>query len=147
MIEETAIVVKVDGHTVWLESAGTAGCGQCQSKSGCGQTVFSELFAVEKARFKIQSTKLLSTGDQVLLGIDEHALVRGSMLVYLFPLFTMIITAIFAAGISSVLRIPHEGLVIIGGLLGLFIGFYFARKKAAILTKFKSFQPVILKQL
>ncbi len=147
MIEETAVVVKVEGHTVWLKSAGTVGCGQCQSKSSCGQTVFSELFAVKEAEFKIESKELLSTGDHVLLGIDEHALVGGSMLVYLFPLFFMIVTAVFAAGISNLLKIPHEGLVIAGGLLGLLLGFYFARKKAAILTKFKSFQPIILKQL
>ena len=147
MIEETAVVIKAEGHTVWLESNGSAGCGQCKSKSGCGQTVFSELFGIEKARFKAESKELLKEGDHVLLGIDERALVRGSMLVYLFPLFAMIIVAALAAGVSSLLKISHEGLIISGGLMGLYAGFRFARKRAAILTKIKSFQPIILKHL
>jgi len=148
MIEETAIVVRTEGHTVWLESGGgSAGCGECQSKSACGQTVFSELFGVDSAQFKAESKELLKEGDRVLLGIDERALVRGSLLVYMFPLLIMILAASIAAWLSTLLSISHEGLIIAGGLSGLYLGYRFARKRAAILTKIKSFQPIILKQL
>lgn len=147
MIEETAVVVRTEGHTVWLESSGGAGCGHCESKSSCGQTVFSELFGVDSAQFKAQSKEILKEGDRVLLGIDERALVRGSILVYLFPLLVMIFAASIAAWVSGLLNITHEGLIIAGGLSGLYLGYRFARKRAAILTKIKSFQPIILKQL
>ncbi len=147
MIEETAVVVKTEGHTVWLESSGSAGCGQCESKSVCGQTVFSELFGIENTQFKAESKEILKEGDRVLLGIDERALVRGSLLVYLLPLLTMVFMASIATWGSNLLNITHEGLVIAGGLFGLYLGYRFARKKAAILTKIKSFQPIILKHL
>ena len=147
MIEETAIVVKTKGHTVWLESAASSGCGQCQSKAGCGQTAFSQLFGLKKPQFKAESKGLLNEGDHVLVGIDERALVRGSMLVYLLPLILMIFFAVIAAGVSSLLGITHEGITIVGGLIGLYAGFRYASLKALIFTKIKAFQPIILKQL
>ena len=147
MIEENAIVVKAEGHTVWLESAGSHGCGQCQHKEGCGQTVFSQLFGIEKAQFKTETEQILHAGDQVLLGIDEKAIVKGSLLVYFLPLLSMILFASLAAGLSNLLTLSHEGLIIAGGLAGLYAGFRFARSKAAILIRFKAFQPVILKRL
>lgn len=146
MIEETAIVVKADGHTVWLESVGNHGCGQCQNKSGCGQ-VFSQLFGVKASRFKAESDQLLKEGDKVLLGLDETALIRGSMLVYLLPILAMIILAAVAAAGSTFFNIAHEGFVIVAGLFGFYAAFRYARKKAHKLSNSKSFQPVILKNL
>jgi sigma-E factor negative regulatory protein RseC len=81
-------------------------------------------------------------GDEVVLGLAEQALVRGSMAVYLAPLVAMIGGAVLAESL-----IPgDDAMAIAGGLLGLGTALLWLRRFAVGIRDDRRFQPVILRR-
>jgi sigma-E factor negative regulatory protein RseC len=85
-------------------------------------------------------------GDEVLLGIEEGALVRGSLALYGLPLVCLIVGAVLAdqlgpAAFNADLR------AIIGGLGGLGLGLWSMRRFADLARRDRRYQPVILRRL
>jgi sigma-E factor negative regulatory protein RseC len=91
MIEEQALVVKVDEETVLLQASRSSACGRCTAKSSCGQTAIAQWAASKMVNIKV--TKPLhiqvSAGDTVIVGIEELSFIKASLLLYLTPLVFM----------------------------------------------------------
>ena len=95
MIEELAVVVKIENHQVWVESGSNSACGGCQQKTSCTTNAIGS--ALKKKSVPVDSDIQLKTGDEVMVAIDENLLLRASLLLYLVPLI-----ALFAgAGIAD----------------------------------------------
>ena len=88
MIEETAIVAKIENNQVWVESKPTSGCGGCQQKSACSTSVLDKF--IHKRAVAVDCDIELKAGDRVIIAIDEGVLIRASLLLYLLPLLTMV---------------------------------------------------------
>lgn len=95
MIEETAIVARVENHQVWVETNPKHGCGGCLQKSSCSTSVLDKF--MKKRAVVVDSDIELKKGDEVVIGIDEGLLIRASVLLYLVPLCIMV----SAAGIAQ----------------------------------------------
>ena len=88
MIEQQATVVEVStGHAV-VETARQSSCGSCSSK-GCGTGTLAKLFSEKVVRLSVTDDQNSRVGDQVVIGIPESALVRGSLAAYLGPILAM----------------------------------------------------------
>lgn len=95
MIEETAVVVKIANHQVWVESAQNSACGACLQKASCATSAIGSV--LKKKSVPVDCDMQLKIGDQVTVAIDENLLLRASLLLYLLPLI-----ALFAgAGIAD----------------------------------------------
>ncbi len=95
MIEELAVVVKIENHQVWVESGQNSACGGCLQKASCTTNAIGS--ALKKKSVPVDSDIQLKTGDEVMVAIDENLLLRASLLLYLVPLI-----ALFAgAGIAD----------------------------------------------
>ncbi|MDO8845047.1 SoxR reducing system RseC family protein [Methylicorpusculum sp.] len=92
MIEETAVVSKVENHHVWVESKPASGCGSCKQNGSCSTSVLSKM--IRKRSVEVDSDIDLRTGDEVVIGIQESVLIRASMLLYLAPLVVMVLVGI-----------------------------------------------------
>lgn len=100
MIEESAVVVKIENRQVWVESGPNSGCGACMQKASCSSSAIGSM--LKKKSVPVDSDLQLKTGDRVMVAIDENLLLRASLLVYLLPLI-----ALFAgAGIADWLLPP-----------------------------------------
>ncbi|MGR9116811.1 MAG: SoxR reducing system RseC family protein [Gammaproteobacteria bacterium] len=89
MIEETAIVAKIENNQVWVETRATKGCGGCQQKSVCSTSVLDKM--IQKRAVEVDCDIELKTGDEVVVGIEEGVLIRASLLLYLLPLLAMVL--------------------------------------------------------
>ncbi|HEY8158453.1 MAG TPA: SoxR reducing system RseC family protein [Methylobacter sp.] len=101
MIEESAVVVKIENHQVWVESGPYSACGACLQKTSCSTNAIGSV--LKKKSVPVDSDIQLKTGDQVMVAIDESLLLRASLLLYLMPLI-----ALFSgAGVANWLLADH----------------------------------------
>ena len=103
MIEELAVVVKIENHQVWVESGQQAACGSCHQKTGCTANLLGSV--LNKKSVPVDSDIQLKAGDTVMVAIDESVLLRASLLLYLLPLIALFT----GAGIADWLLADNAG--------------------------------------
>lgn len=94
MIEEVAIVVAVEADQAVLQTQRRSACQSCSVKQGCGTSVLSKVVGQRSTHITINNTMNAGIGDEVLLAIEDDALVQGSLLVYALPLVMMLVFAV-----------------------------------------------------
>jgi len=147
MIEEDARIVDIQGDFAWVETQRKTVCGACAANKGCGTAVLAKVLGTRRSRIKVLNTLTLRAGDEVIIGLHEDAMVRGSLAVYAVPLLAMLIMALFGEAFNARLQITQtEGMTILFGLAGLAGGFVWLRHYAASISKDTRYQPVILRR-
>ncbi len=145
MIEESAIVVKVDGGQAWVASRQNSACSGCLQKSGCSADALATV--LNKKPVPVDSELLLETGDTVLVAIDESLLLRASLLLYIVPLIALFT----GAGIADWLladNSPYADLSIaVSALLSLFLVLFLINKVQSLLLLNYYPRPVVVKKL
>lgn len=91
MIEVEAIVSTVNNGRYWVQSMPDKACSGCSQSAGCSTSVLNKM--VKRHALEVNSDFSLSQGDKVLIGVEEGRLIKGSALVYLFPLLALFIGA------------------------------------------------------
>ena len=127
MIEEHARVVAVQGDTALLQTQRQSSCGSCEVKSGCGTSVLAGIFGQKMTQLKVQNTLNARPGDEVVLGMEEHALVTGSLLVYGVPLLMLLLGALMGEAMASQLGMDADLLPVVGGATGFVLAFLLVR--------------------
>lgn len=94
MIEEHARVMRTDGAYVEVLAERHSACGGCSVKSGCGTSLIADWFSKRPLRFRLLNAVDAAPGDQVVIGLDEGALQRGSLLLYALPLLGLLVGAL-----------------------------------------------------
>lgn len=87
MIEELAVVVKIENYQVWVEGGQNSACGGCLQKASCTTNALGSV--LKKKSVRVDSDIELKTGDQVMVAIDEAVLLQASFLLYLLPLIAL----------------------------------------------------------
>ena len=146
MIEERAVILSLDSETSLSDSTATLeierkiACGLCGQTRGCGNSIWGKLFAHQSTAFKAQNRINAKVGDSVIVGINESALLKSALLLYILPLASMLIGAILATQIYDT-----NGYAMLGALLGLVLGFVWVKGHTMSSSYFKLQQPVILR--
>lgn len=144
MIEETAIVVDINDDGVWVETQRKSACSSCSVNKGCGTSALSKVVGNRSNRVRVISPVDVSIGESVVIGIKESALVRGSFAVYMIPLILMFWLALLGEWLAQQ-YLWSEGLTsMLGGLLGLVLGFLWLKRYSRKIRNDDRFQPVIL---
>lgn len=146
MIEEHAIVVSVSGDSAMLEVVRKKPCGLCGKSRGCGISLWGKLFNHQSA-FQANNSIGAKVGDSVIVGVDEQALLKGSMKIYGIPLLALLIGAFLALlfvpnGASAGVRDTYA---VVGAAFGLVLSLIWLKGHAAGRTWHASHQPVILR--
>ena len=148
MIEERAVILSLDNASgnsnssqiATLEIERKTACGLCGQTRGCGNSIWGKLFAHQSTAFKAQNLINAKVGDSVIVGINEKALLKSAMLLYILPLATMLIGAILAKQFSGT-----EVSAMLGAAAGLVLGLVWVKGHAMSNSYFKLQQPVILR--
>lgn len=90
MIEENAVVAKIEHNQVWVESKPKQGCGGCLQKSACSTSVLDKF--IKKRSIAVDCEIELKPGDEVIIGISEGILIKASLLLYMLPLVVMVLS-------------------------------------------------------
>ena len=145
MIEELAVVVKIENHQVWVESRQTSGCGGCQQKASCTTNAIGSV--LKKKSVPVDCDIQLKTGDEVVVAIDENLLLRASLLLYLMPLIALFT----GAGIADWI-LPDNGqyadLWIAGSaLLSFLLSLWLINKAQRLLILNYYARPVVIRKV
>lgn len=146
MIEEAGRVVEFADDIAWVETERKTTCGNCSANKGCGSAVLASVLGQRRTRVRVLNTLPARLGDEVIIGLQENALVRGSLAIYAVPLLCMLGFALLAELVNTRLELTGtEVLNIAFGLAGLALGFSWLRRYAARIAKDPCYQPVILR--
>lgn len=123
MIEESAHVIRSEGEYAWVETQRRSSCGGCAAKQGCGTGALSKVLGAKVQQMKVRNPVHAQSGDEVVLGIEEQALIKGSLLVYLLPLVFMLLAGLLGQWLAPQWLLDSETVGMIFALAGLFAGF------------------------
>lgn len=146
MVEEHGVVVEVSDYYAWVKTQRQSSCGQCGASKGCGTASLAQVLGQKYNEIRVINHLNAKVGDHVVIGLEEQALVRSSLLLYLLPLLTMFIAAIGLEWLGQVWHWPSNDLYTMGaGLLGLLFGLAGVQFWSRHLADDSRYQPVLLK--
>lgn len=145
MIEEAGRVTAVEGDYAWVETQRQSTCGSCAARSGCGTSVLSRVLGQKSVRVRALDRVGTAVGDDVIVGLDDSALLRGSMAVYLVPLLALMAGAIMAEAVAPQWGLG-DGFTMLGGILGLVFGFVWLRLFSRRVGTDSRYQAAILRR-
>lgn len=147
MIEESARVARIEGESAWLETRRQSACGACSVNKGCGSAVLAKVLGKRRAMIKARSLPGIAVGDEVVIGIREGALVRGSFAVYAVPLAGLLAGAGLGRYLAARLVSGDvEFISILAGISGLIAGLAWVRWFTGQIADDTNYQPVILRR-
>ena len=145
MIEELAVVVKIENHQVWVEGGQNSACGGCQQKASCTTNALGSV--LKKKSVPVDSNIQLKTGDEVIVAIDENLLLRASILLYLVPLIALFT----GAGIADWLLADNTGYADLGiagsAVLSFLLSLWLINKTQSLLILNYYARPVVLRKM
>ena len=145
MIEELAVVVKIENHQVWVESGQNSVCGGCRQKASCTTNALGSV--LKKKWVPVDCDILLKVGDKVMVAIDEALLLRASLLLYLLPLIALFT----GAGVADWLladKARYADLWMAGSALGSFLfSLWLINKMQRLLLLNYYARPVVVRKM
>ncbi len=138
-------MVDTDGDYAWVETSRRTSCGSCEAK-GCGTGALSQVLGRKSQRMRVKNPINARAGEQVVLGISESALVRGSLAVYLVPLLALLGGGLFGELMAAQLAISSESMSILFALAGLGVSLLWLRRFNRHAASDSSYSAVILRR-
>ena len=145
MIEESGRVVATDGDTAWVETSRRTSCGSCEAK-GCGTGTLSQILGRKTQQLRVNNPIGAIPGDQVILGIEESALIKGSLAVYLVPLLALLGGGLLGEFMTPRLALSGEGATILFALIALGLSLLWLRRFNRRVAYDEQFNAVILRR-
>jgi len=150
MIEEHAQVIALENSDVWVETQRRSACGQCAANKGCGTATLAKVLGNKRSRVRALNPQAtpVAVGDEVVIGINEQALVRGSLAVYTVPLLMLFVFGFLGQLLTSQLLMTNQDVLpVILGLAGLLSGFVWVRRFTRVIADDIRYQPVLLRRV
>jgi sigma-E factor negative regulatory protein RseC len=141
LIEETGIVMAVEGNHVWVETQVKTTCTSCKASDACPTSTIAKAFAPKANHVYMEVPCVLAVGQQVKIGISERALVAASLMVYIVPLVAMILIATI---VMTLFPKVHELIALLLSCLAAFCGFWWASLYSKRPHNKHKFRPVFL---
>ena len=148
MIEETARVLECKDKYALVETSRKSACESCSLNKGCGTGAISKIFSSNKSTIRAINRANATAGDNVIIGINESALIKGSLLMYLMPIGFLLVFAVFGDLMAKQLLVQNsEAITILFAIAGLLISLWWIRRKSTNLEHSAHYQAVILRRL
>ena len=128
MLETQVVVMQVENQRTFVRSQ-FGGCAQCKGK-GCTASKLSQLFCNKPRQFLVDNQIDARVGDQVVVVVENGAVLRGIGLVYLLPLLCLFAGAALSSIFTSQVM-QADYYTAVGAFVGLAIGFVVSRKIAS----------------
>ncbi|QTA77890.1 Putative transcriptional regulator, ResC family [Desulfonema limicola] len=137
MIKENGVVIKTGKAKAWVKTIKSSACAGCASHDSCEAAKEAEVEAINTIGAK--------TGDNVVVGFETGSLIKVSMMLYLFPVFTMIAGAVIGSKLAPVYNIDESVMSAIFAFSFFFLSFICIRLTGNLLSGNKKYQAQIIK--
>lgn len=143
MLIETAVVVAYEKGVAQVKCQSQSACGSCVAKSACGASSLAELTGERGEHlFQIEAITPLSVGQKVEIGLAEQAMLSSALLLYVVPLFTLLIAVIAGGYLFS-----HELWTVIFALFCTALSLLIVRHISQKWQKNHNYRPILLRVL
>ena len=147
MIEESGRIVEVEGAFAWIESERTTTCGGCAARNGCGTATLAKVLGKRRLRLRVINRINARVGDNVVIGISESGLLRGSLAVYAVPLLGLFIGALIGSVLDGqFFPAGSDTLSIAGAAAGFAVGLVWLKRFSRATGADTAYQPVVLRR-
>lgn len=147
MIEEQAQVIDVKGNTLILQAQTQSACGNCAASKGCGTSLLSKVVGRKFTRIQADNSVNANIGDTVVVAIPEDAMLKGSLVMYLFPVLGMFVIALLADYLLTPALQYRDLVIAVTAFAGLVGGALLARGYFAGSASAHLFTPVVLRKI
>jgi sigma-E factor negative regulatory protein RseC len=133
LLEAEAVVEMVRGDFVYISVYSNEGCKGCGKADACHTADLASLFGKRNKLVQINNDFDATTGERIVVGIQERALLQASFLAYVLPIIIMIIVAVSIkmAGLPDIFAA-------IGAMAGLVLGLVILHlRPARLMEKFR----------
>lgn len=114
MMDQEAVVARIDGDCAYVELGGSGGCGRCHEAGGCQGGILAQLFRDKPRQYRIYNNIGAAPGDVVVVRVANGEPLRAAFLTYLLPVLLLLLGA--AAG--TVLGNRSDATAALGALVG-----------------------------
>lgn len=122
MMDQEAIVVRIEGEHAYVEVGGAAGgCGRCHETGGCQGGVLGQVFSSKPRLFRIANRIGAIPGDRVVVAVAEGATLRAALLAYVLPVLSILLGAAAGTALGEAAG-NNDASTAMGALAGLAIG-------------------------
>ena len=143
MIEEHAVVIGVERELALLEVVRRTPCGLCGQTRGCGISLWGKLFGHRGNVFRAVNGIGARQGDNVIVGVDERALLTSSLVAYGVPLIGALLGGVLGGVLGG--EAPRDLYAVVGAAAGLALGLLWLKAHAAGHHLDPHYRPVILR--
>lgn len=144
MIEEHAVIIGMEQDQAVLEVVRRVPCGLCGKTRGCGISLWGGLLGHRAKALRATNAIGAKMGDQVIIGVDERALLSSSLLVYGIPGALLLTGAAIGSAIPNTTT-ASDGWAAVGAVAGLLLGILWVRLHLGARNLDPRYQPVILR--
>lgn len=130
------------GGTAFVKAVKNSACASCAARNSCNPMETGKEMEVEAI-----NTAGAGVGDKVKIELRASSLVKLSLLMYMFPLISMIVGIFVGREAANFFHIDEAISCALVGFLFLFVAFMLARTKAKKMEKESRYQPEISKIL
>ncbi len=144
MLTESGRVVAVEEGALWVETIRKSTCGSCVAEKGCGHGILNRIGDGKRSYVRVlangEAAYGLAVDDQVIIEIPEEVILRGSLVVYMWPLLGMLGGAALAA---TAFVGQEDALAAVGAIGGFLVGVAMVRWHAWRHRNDRNLQPVL----
>ena len=146
LLEERGQIVQVEGDYAWIEVARKPGCSSCATRSECGTAVLAKAMSSKPVLIKAVNMIAADVGDEVVVGIEQKALMAGSFSVYAAPLLLMLFAALLGDFFGQKFYVEYHNVISMAfALLGLLLGFFWLKNYSKKASHNESYQPSLIR--
>lgn len=142
MITENGIVTDADSSLAWVRTIRSGACESCSSKDSCGTSNSSK----KEMTVTVKNTLNVKKGDHVVIGLETKPLLVISFLLYVFPVFLLILGAFIGNGMAPSFHINPSLLSLLTGSIFFCAAFFIIRKKSETLSTRESYKPFLVRK-
>ena len=145
MLKESVIVMSYDAETglAKVKCQSQSACGACSAREACGTASLSELNGKRGEHiFTLETITPLRTGQMVEIGLEEKSMLFSVLLMYIVPLFTLLVATLLSNYISE-----NELIRAILIFMLTALSFVMVKRYTRKLDQQTEFQPVLLRVL
>ena len=151
MIEMQVRVIAIEQGAALVEPMASGSCSSCASSSaepsagGCGADRIGQMFTLKAKRYRVIDPIGSKVGDEVIIGIADGAVLRGSAAVYALPLLLIFIGATLAAYF-----VPPQNkdiASIAGAAVGFILGALWLLRFSRKAGNDPQYQPIVLRSV
>ena len=145
MLKESAVVMSYDAKTglATVKCQSQSACGACSAREACGPASRAELNAKRAEHiFTLETITPLRAGQIVEIGLEEKSMLFSALLMYIVPLFTILVATLLSSYISENELIRAILIFILTAL-----SFVMVKRYTRKLGQQTEFQPVLLRVL